>query len=194
MQSLKNTSKSSTILMLGDSLVDYFPIEQLYHGTAKIVNRGVEGLTTFDLITILQCYNLPIIPDKIFLLIGINDFMPEQPDRIEEQIAKRILKIAAMLSEKVPQAQIYIQSLYPIHTSYHPKILFEWLEGKSNEQIQKVNKILAQQCKEKGYIFLNLYPCLLDENSELKIDFTVEGIHINEVAYETVLKNIEPYF
>ncbi len=58
----------------------------------------------------------------------------------------------------------------------------------------KVNSYLSNLCLERGYEFINLYPCLVDQNGQLDIEFTIDGTHINIKAYKRILELLIQYF
>lgn len=46
---------------------------------------------------------------------------------------------------------------------------------------------------QNGYLFLDLFDLLLDESGELRIEYTIEGLHINDAGYEIVFSQLSPY-
>lgn len=185
--------KQNSIILWGDSLVEYFPIQEMYKGPKRILNRGVAGNTTYDVIRRVKRTANEITPEQVMIWVGTNDFMPFVPNNTEAEIVKRIIQIAELNATMYPDAQIMILSLLPINQSSHPKICHDWLAGKDNDKLKRTNESLKEQCAQKSYLFLNLFDLLLDESGQLRIDCTVEGLHINDAGYEIVFNALKPY-
>ena len=64
------------IILVGDSLVQNFPINELYNGSNRILNRGIFGSTTYDVINQLDDMANVLKPDTVIIWVGTNDFMP----------------------------------------------------------------------------------------------------------------------
>lgn len=59
---------------------------------------------------------------------------------------------------------------------------------KSNSKINEVNKKIKDI---PGVYYLNIHDLLLDDNKELKIEYTMEGLHVNAFGYHFVTKIIK---
>ena len=191
---LNYESDKGRIVFVGDSLIEYFPFSELYHGEKIIYNRGIAGSTTYDVLSRADTLILPLQPSKLFLLVGTNDFMLQPKNDNEKSIAMRILEICDHIAATIPKCKIYPISLLPINLSNESKIYKAWQIGKDNKKIMKVNSYLSNLCLERGYEFINLYPCLVDQNGQLDIEFTIDGTHINIKAYKRILELLIQYF
>lgn len=80
-------SDKGRIVFAGDSLIEYFPFSELYHGEKIIYNRGIAGSTTYDVLSRADTLILPLQPSKLFLLVGTNDFMLQPKNNNEKSIA-----------------------------------------------------------------------------------------------------------
>lgn len=187
-------SDKGRIVFAGDSLIEYFPFSELYHGEKIIYNRGIAGSTTYDVLSRADTLILPLQPSKLFLLVGTNDVMLQPKNNNEKSIAMRILEICDHIAVTIPKCRIYPISLLPINLSNESKIYKAWQIGKDNKKIMKVNSYLSNLCLERGYEFINLYPCLVDQNGQLDIEFTIDGTHINIKAYKRILELLIQYF
>ena len=67
--------KKRTIVMFGDSLTDYFPIEKLKDIDAQFINSGVAGDTIAEMGARLAYDVFPYKPDIIIMQGGANDFL-----------------------------------------------------------------------------------------------------------------------
>lgn len=130
---------AGSIIFLGDSLVQNFPINEMYNGAKRILNRGIFGSTTYDIINGLDDIFHITKPDKVIIWVGTNDFMPFVPQNTEKAIANRIIKISDLIAIKNPTTQIIVISLLPINQSSDPKIYHDWLIGKNNTKLKLFN-------------------------------------------------------
>ena len=98
------------IIFLGNSITEIGPWAKLT-GDTTVVNRGIGGDITYG---VLKRLNDVIVrqPDKVFLLIGINDIGKDIPDAV---IADNIRKIVAAILQGSPSTKIYVQSLLPLN-------------------------------------------------------------------------------
>ena len=108
----KEKKKYTDIVFLGDSLTDFYDLDKYYD--IKIVNSGVAGWTTDDILNNLDEKVFKYYPKKLILLIGTNDLVYEKD---VEYITKNIKKIVEQIKKKRPYTKIYIESLYPVNNT-----------------------------------------------------------------------------
>lgn len=168
------------IVFLGDSLTDLYPVHEFIHDV-RIVNRGVSGDTTYDLLKRLDDV-VALKPKTVILQIGINDYV-----RLHKssplQVSQNIIKVVQKLQNTVDD--IRLVSLYPINKN-KLKLTMTYLWSVNNKTILETNKILSEYCSQNNLQFINLYPLLLDENQNLNEDYTLEGLHLNLAGYDKI--------
>lgn len=182
------------IVLLGDSLVQNFPIDEMYHGSVRLLNRGIFGSTTYDVIKRLDDIVNILKPDTAIIWVGTNDIMPAVPHNTETEIAERIIYIADLIISSKCDTKILIMSLLPINKSSHPKIYHDWLIGKDNDKLKNINTELKRLCSKENYIFLDTFDLFLDEKGQLQLNYTIDGTHINFAGYKIILEKLKPYF
>lgn len=182
---LNQHARTEKIVFLGDSLTDFFPVNDFFPDV-EIYNRGIAGDNTSDVMRRLDGIT-ELKPQKLFLLIGINDFH-RRKIRPEEMV-ERIMKIVEALSD-IPN--IYIISWYPLNKTF---LRFTWVfRNKANNAIiRKINRLLEEKANALGYPFINVYDELIDENDNLKREYTLDGIHLSTKGYEQVVRKLKPY-
>lgn len=67
------------IIFIGDSIVEYYPLQELFGTSKTIVNRGIRGYQTGLLLENLDAHLYGGAVDKIVLLIGTNDIGKDVP-------------------------------------------------------------------------------------------------------------------
>ena len=91
-------------LFLGDSITEQYDLEK-YFPDMNVVNSGISGNLTKDILAGLKNRAYQYNPSKVFLLIGTNDI---QAGVKEEDIIKNIEEILSELKENRPYAELYL--------------------------------------------------------------------------------------
>lgn len=176
------------VVFVGDSLTENFNLTECFPTSPyRLYNRGIGGDTTEGLKKRLRESVFDLSPKAIVLLIGINDFALF-PNATPESVAASIQEVVKRIQTQLPKAKILLEALYPVHSTLDPKIDAGSVGNKNNEDILKTNEIIA---KIKGVHFLDLGPILRDENGELKLEYTREGLHLNATGYFAIVPTLE---
>lgn len=177
-------TKKKMVVMFGDSLTDYFPMEKLKDIDAEIINSGVAGDTIAEMGARLSYDVFSYKPDIIIMQGGANDFlMSLYPGA--KPLAERLIRLALRIRKQLPQTKIYIESMYPAHTK-RIGLMPSWAEGKSNEEIEKINAEIQRLCKEYDFTYVDVFHKLIGKDGQLSREYTVDGIHLQENAYDVV--------
>lgn len=188
----KEKLKYENIVFLGDSLTDLYNLTK-YYPEIPVINSGTCGFVTEDVLENLRNYVYVYNPTKVFLLIGTNDI--SLTDNTNEEIISNIKKIVEEIHEYRPNTQIYVESLYPINNNKddYEKINMNMVKDRTNPRIKEINKLIHDYCDEKKLEYINMYDELADENGDLKIEYTADGLHMTEAGYEVITKKIMEY-
>ncbi len=179
---------SDNVVFLGDSITYQYPLDEFYEDT-HVVNSGVNGNQTTDILDNMYERVYRYNPSKVILLIGTNDLTNNRSD---EKILGNIKKIIIRIKENRPYAKIYVQSIYPINETMQKEA--DVLEDhKTNKRISKINKKLKELCKEEKVTYIDTYSTLLDENKELKRSYAEDGLHLTALGYIKVTNVLMPY-
>lgn len=176
------------VVLLGDSLTEGFDVNKYFEGK-PVLNRGIIsdtiGVVKNDHRGLLKrldssCYNCQ--PSHIFILIGVNDINDGVP------IAELIIGYKQLVEEiklGCPGTKIFIQSALPARDKY----------AKLNEKILEYNGKLKNLAEKLNVAYVDLHSLMKDEKGELKAEFTRDGIHLKDPAYQVwkkeILKRIE---
>lgn len=176
--------KQNPIVFFGNSITEigkwatYFPNQ-------SVVNRGISGDNTDGMLARIHEV-IAAKPSKIFIMAGINDIsLQRENDVILRQIRLLIRQILA----GSPETKIYIQSILPINAE---KLKYSRLKGKE-QQIEDCNKQLKLICEEMNITYIDIYTHLLDKPRNLDPKYTMDGLHINQQAYQVWAKVIKDY-
>lgn len=187
---IEKTIAPENVVFLGDSITNYYELEKYYDDTTNLVNSGINSNTTTDILNDMKKRVYQYNPSKVFILIGTNDI---KHNVSKEEIINNIKKIINEIKENRPYCKIYIESIYPINNTDDSKINHVKVASRTNETIKDVNAEIKKLAEELDIIYIDLYKTLADENGNLKLDYTVEGLHISEEGYKVITKELNKH-
>lgn len=182
----KEVVKKDKIIFLGDSITHRYDLKK-YYDNKNIINQGVEGDTTEDIINRLQTSIYDYNVRKVILLIGTNDI------GIGKDPIENIKLIINKIKSYDNSIEIIVESIYPINNTKNSKIQKDTVGIRNNEKIKETNKKIKEICKEKNITYVNVYDELTDKNGNLKLEYTVEGLHISDDGYKKITNVLSKY-
>lgn len=173
-------------LFLGDSITEQYDLDE-YYNDLPVVNSGISGNKTKDLLNDLNNRVYQYNPSKVFLLIGTNDIQ----SKVEEDvIVNNIKKILEDIHENRPYAKLYLEAIYPVDEGS------SGAQDRTNKEIQSINASLEDYCKKNDITFIDMYDLLLDPESDkdrLFEDYSKDGLHISDEGYEVITEELMKY-
>lgn len=177
---------SQDIVMLGNSLTENGGDWGRRLGWKHVVNRGIIGDEAMGVYDRLHQI-LPGHPQKLFLLIGINDV---SHGLTADSIAGLIDHTVERIRRESPQTRLYLQSLLPINESFGR---YRLLTGKT-DLVPQINARLRELARERQIDFIDLFPLFTEPNtSVLRKELTTDGLHLNEDGYRIWVKALKKY-
>lgn len=117
-------------------------------------------------------------PKAVYILLGTN-VLVRDTDYTSFLTYYRLM--LDMISQSLPNAKIYVQSITPVRPEVSAKANHE---GLTRDRLCKINNELAAIALEKNCYFLNLWEVLADENGDLKEEYAQpDGYHIKPEGY-----------
>lgn len=176
-------------VLLGDSISLWFPNDLLFPNRTWL-NQGISGENSTGLLQRLHILD-QTRPDTIFLMIGINDLLRGDTDAV---ILENHRAIIEYLQTVHPSTQIVVQSILP-----HAATAATW-EGRDrllaipNQRIVDLNRELEAIAAETGVDFLNLYPLFTNNEGNLPMSLSTDGLHLNRQGYLVWRSGLQLYF
>jgi lysophospholipase L1-like esterase len=173
-------AKPKGIVFVGDSLTQRYPLNEFYPGL-HVYNRGIDGDTTVGVLKRLDLSIFDLKPSTVVLQIGTNDL---QVEGITKDITiVNIQKIIKAIQTTQPEIHLILVSLYPVNLSID-KLVNKFIVGpRNNEDIKSINQAIA---KIQGVKFVDVYSHLLNEDKELNMQYSKEGLHLSLAGYATI--------
>ena len=176
------------IIFIGDSIVEYYPLQELL-GTAKtIVNRGIRGYQTRLLLENLDAHLYGDAVDQIVLLIGTNDIGKDIPMNDALDNLERVIQ---SIARDYPLSQIKLLSILPVNEGEKYK---QTVYIRTNEKIREWNQ--AYEALTSAYMqvdFVPVYDSLIDTEGQLKKDYTTDGLHLSVAGYQALSEALKEY-
>ena len=176
------------IIFIGDSIVEYFPLQELLGTTKTIVNRGIRGYQTGLLLDNLDAHLYGDAVDQIVLLIGTNDIGKDIP---MNEALNNLESVIQTISRDYPLSQIKLVSILPVNEGEDFK---QTVYIRTNEKIKAWNQ--AYQDLASAYMqveFVPVFDNLLDQKGQLKSDFTTDGLHLSVSGYQALSSTLKKY-
>lgn len=163
-----NTVGPADLVMLGDSIVargDWIDLAP----DASIANRAISGDTTEGLRARLADV-LRLSPDRVFLMIGLNDFLENRS--VDETYRDYLAIVDELL---VADVSVVIQATLRVGT--RNPYFFEL-----NAKVDKLNSLLIEAAAARGIAFFDTN-AVLAPMGVLGGVFTEDGVHLNHRGY-----------
>ena len=176
------------IIFIGDSIVEYYPLQELF-GTAKtIVNRGIRGYQTRLLLENLDAHLYGDAVDQIVLLIGTNDI---GKDILMNEALDNLEGVIQSLNRDYPLSQIKLVSILPVNEGEEYK---QTVYIRTNEKIREWNQ--AYEALASAYMqvdFVPIYDSLTDSEGQLQSTYTTDGLHLSVAGYQALSDALKTY-
>jgi lysophospholipase L1-like esterase len=165
----KNRLSFGDIVFLGNSITEQGGSWRDLLSIRNAKNRGIAGDTTEGVLARLgELFYFK--PDKVFILIGINDLF--HPSMTPELIAENIIEIVNQIHQYSPNTEVFVQSVLPTTTE------------SLIDTIITVNSNLENSQAQHPYQFINLHQHFVLENGKMDMTFSYDGVHLNDSGYQ----------
>ena len=176
------------ILFIGDSIVEYYPLQELFGTSKTIVNRGIRGYQTGLLLENLDAHLYGGAVDKIVLLIGTNDI---GKDVSVNEALNNLEAIIQSIARDYPLTEIKLLSILPVNEGEEYK---QTVYIRTNEKIQKWNQAYKELASAYMQVeFVPVFDSLTDQAGKLKKDYTTDGLHLSVPGYQVLTKSLKDY-
>ena len=194
---LNALAKKGEIVFTGSSLCEQFPISEMLQNIEpriRVYNRGIGGDVTEGLMARMDESVFELEPCKVFINIGTNDI--SRPGYTREKLYENYKKILLQIRERLPETKIYILSYYPVNREVpwiDAELLKNMFGARTNAELIAVNEGLRAMAAELNCTYIDVFDCLLDEEGNQRIEYTIDGMHMFANGYKVVLDRLLPY-
>ena len=176
------------IIFIGDSIIEYYPLQELFGTSKNIVNRGIRGYQIGLLRENLDVHLYGDSVDQIVLLIGTNDIGKDVP---MNEALNNLESVIQTISRDYPLSQIKIVSILPVNEGEDFR---QTVYIRTNEKIKMWNQ--AYQDLATSYMqveYIPVFDSLLDEAGQLKPTYTTDGLHLSVLGYQVLSSSLRKH-
>lgn len=176
------------IIFIGDSIIEYYPLQELFGTSKNIVNRGIRGYQTGLLRENLDVHLYGDAVDQIVLLIGTNDIGKDVP---MNEALNNLESVIQTISRDYPLSQIKLVSILPVNEGEDFR---QTVYIRTNEKIKTWNQ--AYQDLATSYMqveYIPVFDSLLDEAGQLKPTYTTDGLHLSVSGYQVLSSSLRKH-
>ncbi|MBR3264646.1 MAG: hypothetical protein IKI61_01615 [Erysipelotrichaceae bacterium] len=167
------------IAFLGDSITYYSYFDQMFPDY-EICNMGIPGDTirgVKERTGVLET----IRPEKVFLLIGVNSLKDDNADVCLEKYTALVENVRSR-----GDFDLYLISILPISQNTSTDL------NLSPDTIISFNGKISELSDRYNATYLDLFSQLQD-SGYIRPEYTVDGLHLSEEAYDVWADAIRPY-
>ena len=164
------------VVFAGDSITARFEWQE-YFSSLTVVNRGIDSDVSEGLKNRLDSI-IAEKPEKIFIMIGINDIRQKIPT---EQTIRNYSEIIASLRQSLPACSIYIESVLPVSHA----------TGIDNAQVRALNDQLRALAEKEGLTYLDIYSHMASSDDDFL--YTEDGVHPTGEGYQIWMDVLSDY-
>lgn len=157
----------------GGNFQDFFP-------NVKICNLGYPG-DNLDGLALRVNQIKYLYPEKVFVMGGINGLK----NMTDENFESKYQCMVDSIKHAVPKSEVFLQSILPINHNMTK-------DYASSEKIIKSNEIIKSIALRTGCTYIDLYS-LYEEEGEMPMELTKDGVHLHKQAYEKWIEEIRYY-
>lgn len=162
------------IVFLGDSITFQEDWNVLF-GVSNIANAGLSGNTTEDVLARLPAA-ISDHPQKLFLMIGINDLLRGED---VAYVFANYEKIVSGIKAASPDTMIYLESVLPMDN----EIAGSRYGTVDAQEIIDLNSQIRTLADGNRIKFIDLYPNFCGADHKLYTAYAKDGLHLNSHGY-----------
>jgi len=165
------------VVFMGDSITDgwgrrygkFFPGK-------PYINRGISGQTTPQMLIRFRPDAIALKPKAVVILAGTNDIAANTGPESLEDIENNLMSMADLATAN--GIRVVLSSVMPVCDYIRPQT-----DRRPPAKIVALNGWMKDYAAKNGFVYLDYYSAMLDENGMLKRDLTYDGLHPNDAGY-----------
>lgn len=170
------TDASVDVVFIGDSITEFWTYAQPDLFTRGIVNRGVSGQTSPQILLRFMADVVALKPQAVHLMCGVNDIAGNTGPTTLSDYQNNIRAMLALA--RAHQIKVVLASLTPVSAQWRP-------DGVADPagRIREINAWLKTLAGDQDLIFADYWSALADPSGDLKPAFHRDGLHPAAAGY-----------
>jgi lysophospholipase L1-like esterase len=169
------------ILFVGSSSIRKWDGLQVAFGSYNVINRGIGGAVTNDIVFYLNDIVFPYEPRQIVIYVGEND-LPDA-STTADTILNRTKKLYRLIRAKMPTVPIAYISMKPSPSR-------DQYQQKAKDANALVRNFLS---KEKNTVFIDIFSPMMKDGKSRPELFVEDRLHMNAKGYAIWEAAVRPY-
>lgn len=166
------------VVFMGDSITQSWGLADPAYFTAGIVNRGISGQTTPQMLARFRSDVIALRPQVVHIMAGVNDIAgntgPVTLEDIEGNIASMV-ELAQANDVEVVLATVL------------PATVFNWApQLKPAPEIARLNAWIRAYAAAKDIVLADYFPSMAMPDGAMRAELTLDGVHPNKAGYVTM--------
>jgi lysophospholipase L1-like esterase len=169
------------VVFFGDSITENWKLAEYFPGRS-FINRGISSQTTSQMLARFRADVIELKPRVVVILAGTNDLERQVPlESIEANIASMAEPASAGGTRVVLASVLPVRDISTLSGRETPNTTLRPLA-----QIAALNDRLKKYSGEKGFVYLDYFSAMADENGMLRPELSADGLHPNANGYEVM--------
>lgn len=172
------------VVFMGNSITQgWIDKRPAFFANRPYINRGISGQTTPQMLVRFRQDVIALQPRVVVILAGTNDIAGNTGPSTLEMIEDNLASMAELA--QVNGIRVVLCSVLPVFD-------YPWKPGlKPANKIINLNTWIKKYCDKKGFIYLDYFSSLADENNGMKSSLTTDGVHANVAGYKMMEPLVE---
>ena len=178
---LQSNTSLNRIVFMGDSITEFWKVNDSSFFDKSKINRGISGQTTSQMVLRFPQDVISLKPEGVIILAGINDIAENTGPISNVGILENIISMTELA--KANNIKVVLCSVLPANRfNWNPKI------SPANRVIE-LNKMIQSYATKNKIIYVDYYTQMVDDENGLQKRFGEDGVHPNKEGY-LVMKSI----
>lgn len=166
------------VVFMGDSITQFWGIDDPALFSDGVVNRGISGQTTPQMLLRFQADVVALKPAAVHIMAGTNDLAGNTGPNSAEDYRNNIRAMVTLAKAN---------GIKVILASIPPAAGFAWKPAlKPTPLIAELNAWLKSYAEAEGQAFLDYHTALATPEGALRPDLTFDGVHPNHAGYQVM--------
>ena len=172
---LSTTPTSKRIVFMGDSITEFWKVNDSSFFDKSNINRGISGQTTPQMVLRFPQDVISLKPEVVIILAGINDIAENTGPISNEGILENIIAMSELA--KANNIKVILCSVLPANRfNWNPKI------SPANRVIE-LNKMIQSFADKNKIIYVDYFSQMVDDENGLQKQYGEDGVHPNKEGY-----------
>ena len=143
------------------------------------IDRGISGQTTPQMLIRFRPDVIDLKPKVVVILAGTNDIAGNTGPMTSQEIENNLQSMAELA--KANNIRVVLSSVMPVCDYIKPQS-----DRRPPAKIRALNEWIKAYAAKNGFVYLDYYNAMLDDQTMLKKELTYDGLHPNDAGYEVM--------